>query len=212
MGEIMRRPLLGRVAAVVACGGVLLTLAACGGDKKPEPPATVASGATGTAGATDAGGTPKGGWPQGAGGVLDKKMCGILTQDDFSKFHMITTSKVEDSDFAPENKPIGVSCNYSLDDRLSLGLFATPAAAHALYAKFAEFKGAAAASVAGADESVFGADPTLPDGYRFCARRGKLIIYFNFSPTINKLTPDQARTAANGIGTLVLSRAPHLGS
>src|SRR5205814_10682373 len=127
---------------------------------------TVASGATGAAGATDADGTPKGGWPQGAGGVLDKKMCGILTQADFSKFHMITTSKVEDSDFAPENKPIGVSCNYSLDDTLSLGLFPAPAAAHALYARFAEFKVATAASVPGADESVFRVDPITHDGYR----------------------------------------------
>jgi hypothetical protein len=208
MGEIMRRPLLGRVAAAVVCGGVLLTLAACGGDKKPEPQL----GAAGTSGATDAGGAPKGGWPQGDNGVLDEKMCGILTQDDFSKFHMITTSKVETSDFAPENKRIGVSCNYSLDDTLSLALFPAPAAAHALYLKFAGFKGATAASVAGADESVFGADHTLPDGYRFCARRGKLIIYFNFSPTVNKLTADQARTAANGISALVLSRAPNLGS
>jgi hypothetical protein len=208
MGEIMRRPLLGRVAAALVCGGVLLTLAACGGDKKPEPPA----GTSGAPGATDAGGAPKGGWPQGDNGVLDKKMCGILTQADFSKYHMITTSKWEDSDFAPENKRIGVSCNYSLDDTLSLGLLPDPAAAHALYLRFAEFKGATAASVAGADESVFGVDPITHDGYRFCARRGKLIVYFNFSPTVNKLTPDQARTAADGIGTLVLSRAPNLGS
>jgi hypothetical protein len=192
----------------MTCGGILLTLTACGSAKKADP-APVTAG-TSAAGATGAAGAPQGGWPQGDNGVLDEKMCAILTHEDFQKFHMIT-GKPEASDFAPENKRIGVSCNYSLDDTLDLALFPTPAAAQALYGKFSGFKGATAATVTGADESIFGPDPSLQGAYRFASHRGKLFIYVNLSPTVNHLSLDQARTAAVGMAEAVLSRAPNLG-
>ena len=197
--------MLTRVIATVVCGVTFLLVSGCGGSGDDS----TAAHASPTSAAAR-GGAPKGGWPQGDGGVLDEKMCAILTHDDFQKFHMIT-GKVEASDFAPENKPIGVSCNYSLNDDLDLALLPTSAAAQALYLKFSVFKGATATPVTGADKSVFGADPTLSGGYRLAAHRGKLFIYVNLSPTVNKLTLDQARTAAVGMAEAVLSRAPNLG-
>ncbi len=192
-----------RVIVFVLSGALLLGPAACGGGGgggKPEP-----------ARSSGTGGTPAGGWPQGENGVLDGRMCAILTPDDFQKVHM-TTGTPEVSDFQPEQQRIGVTCDYGLNDTLSLGLYPGPAGARALYfTLFGRFQRARTDPVAGADESIFGADTVMTGAYGLALRRGRLILVINLDPKINKFTEDEARTAAVTLAGLVLERAPRLG-
>jgi hypothetical protein len=167
---------------------------------------------SGGQGGTTSGAEPAAGAPRYDKTTVDDDVCKIFTKSDFSTFNMIT-GKVETSDFKPESAPIGVSCNFGLDDVISVGLLPTEAAAAALFATIRD--GArnevTADVVPDATESYFGATSTEEGEYYALARRGKLLVSVNLDPKINKMSADEAKQAAVGLTKIVFDRAPNLG-
>src|SRR5262249_54977451 len=133
------------------------------------------------------GGASAGSWPQAADGVVDEKMCKIVTAADFATFKRIATDKVETSTLYGGGN--GIVCNYALDDTLTIELAANQTDASLTYAaSLADHKrqstnggsSVVAGLVKGATDSWYDQDPKdsagNPGDSKLVARRGALIV------------------------------------
>jgi hypothetical protein len=167
-------------------------------------------------------GVSAGNWPQAADGVLDDKMCHILTSDDFAKYHRAATDKVETS--KPYGGGNGIVCNYALNDTLTLELAPNAAVAGQIYqarlgARQSRTGASAMALVNGpvnaADESWFGEDPLSPSGDKkdtdLVARRGALLLQIHLQGWYPGARGSDPKDTSIGLADLVLRRAPDLG-
>lgn len=166
--------------------------------------------------------SPTGGWPQAADGVIDEKMCRIVTADDFRTFHRIATDKVETDKLAGGGN--GIVCNYALDDTVTVELAAnqtdaalTYAANLADYRKRAANGGATVVTglVTGATDSWYDQEPKdaagNPGDSRLVARRGALIVEIHLQGFYPGGTGSDPKATSAGIAALVFERAPTLG-
>jgi hypothetical protein len=166
--------------------------------------------------------SPAGGWPQAADGVVDEKMCAIVTADDFATFHRVATDKVETDKLAGGGN--GIVCNYALDDTVTLELAGdqtdaglTYAASLAGYRKQAKNGGSTVVSglVKGATDSWYDQEPKdsagNPGDSRLVARRGALIVEIHLQGFYPGGKGSDPKATSAGLAALVFERAPKLG-
>jgi hypothetical protein len=200
-----------RVFFVLLIAATAVATAAC------DKAAPAASGAAPKSVASQAGD-----WPQAADGVVDEKMCKIVTADDFATFHRIATDKVETNKLAGGGN--GIVCNYALDDTVTLELSAnqtdatlTFAASLADYKRQAHNGGATVVTglVKGATESWYDQEPTdsagNPGDSYLSARRGALIVEIHLQGFYPGGKGSDPKATSAGIAALVFERAPKLG-
>jgi hypothetical protein len=184
--------------------------------------AALAAGGCGTpaspAAAPKSGGSsPVQGWPQGASGVLDEKMCPILTADDFAKYDRVATDKVEAGKLSTGGN--GVVCNYALDDTLTLELAANHTDATLTYAaRTADVKGGTTpvtGLVKGAQASWYHQDARdtsgNPGDSELVAMRGALIVEIHLQGWYPGGKNNDLKAISAGLAGLVFERAPDLG-
>ncbi|MFC7549290.1 hypothetical protein [Plantactinospora sp. GCM10030261] len=193
------------MVALLCAGAVGLT--ACGNSDSSDDP-TVAQRGAGESPATAAGPT---GWPQATDGVIDEKMCGLLTGDDFAKYKVIT-GKVETLPFQVNAEVNGIGCNYSLDDRMGLALGKTDDEARLLYADSTS----SSSAKSGKENVVTGADQSIAylDGEEqayVVSRRGRLIVRTSLDSLLSEISAQERLDGAVALNALVLERAPQLG-
>lgn len=175
-----------------------------------------------TSGTAPKAASPTGGWPQAADGVIDGKMCAIVTADDFRTFHRIATDKVETDKLAGGGN--GIVCNYALDDTVTVELAANQTDASLTYAaNLADYKKRAANGgatvvtglVKGATDSWYDQEPTdsqgNPGDSRLVARRGALIVEIHLQGFFPGGKDSDPKATSAGIAALVFERAPKLG-
>jgi hypothetical protein len=200
-----------RLLAALLTAGLVLTGTACQNNATP-----------GSGSGSSAAAAPAGGWPQAADGVIDEKMCRILTSADFATFNRIATDKVETSKpYAGRN---GITCNYALDDTLTLELDGNAAVAAQTYqVRLGDHRRRAGrtgstfttALVTGADDSWFDEDPLSPSGEHkdtvLVARRGALLLQIHLQGWFPGGQKSDPKATSAGLAGLVLQRAPQLG-
>jgi hypothetical protein len=191
-----------RFVAPIACV-LVLGAAGCGGSgDKASDGGKKAGGTASASPATD--------WPKADGGVIGEKMCGLLRQDDFSKYGRIAGEVRTDKPNTIDN---GIVCDYALNETLTLDVQKSQAAAKARFNARrlnAKDKGATITPdvVTEADESWRGPDPD--GGMDVHLRRGALLVSIHLDDKLP--TSGDPAEAAVGLAKLVLQRAPELGA